>query len=186
MLVTTNYAKKKYSASTIYQSYSVLWSLPLWQCYGLPRVLGIPIPKTLVIWASPATLTLTQIAKVIWERDAHITARTPAQQLFLSVPLYFTVRNIMICHGIQSAHASLRDLFDHQGDFTNIDREIDNLDACKVHWLYTSFYLFLYSKVQKAWSIWWRPGLQESIHRLHDAEHGCSKWLIRQPIWWLL
>ena len=32
----------------------------------------IPIPKTLVIWASPVTLTL--IAKVIWEGDAHITS----------------------------------------------------------------------------------------------------------------
>ena len=39
------------------------------------RVLGIPIPKTPVIWASPVTLILiiTQIAKVIWEGDAHIT-----------------------------------------------------------------------------------------------------------------
>ena len=27
--------------------------------------MGIPIPKTLVIWASPVTLTLTQVAKVI-------------------------------------------------------------------------------------------------------------------------
>ena len=64
MLVTTTYAKKNY-ASTIYQSYSVLWSVPVKHCYGHPRVLGIPIPKTLVIWASPVTLTLTQIAKVI-------------------------------------------------------------------------------------------------------------------------
>ena len=30
----------------------------------------IPIPKTLMIWVSPVTLTLTQIAKVIWEGDA--------------------------------------------------------------------------------------------------------------------
>ena len=45
--------------------------------YGHPRVLGIPIPKTLVIWAFPVTLILTltqtQIAKVIWEGDVHIT-----------------------------------------------------------------------------------------------------------------
>ena len=45
---------------------------------------GIPIPKTLVIWASPVTviLTLTQIAEVIrgmpislefWDGDAYIT-----------------------------------------------------------------------------------------------------------------
>ena len=33
--------------------------------------MGIPIPKTLVKCASP--VTLTQIAKVIWEVDAHIT-----------------------------------------------------------------------------------------------------------------
>ena len=46
---------------------------PLLQWYGHQRVLGIPIPKTLVIRASPVTLTLTQIAKVIWERDAYIT-----------------------------------------------------------------------------------------------------------------
>ena len=34
----------------------------------------IPIPKTLVIWASSVTLslTLTQIAKTIWEEDTHI------------------------------------------------------------------------------------------------------------------
>ena len=39
------------------------------------RVLGIPIPKTLVIWVSPValTLTLTQIAKVISEGDVLIT-----------------------------------------------------------------------------------------------------------------
>ena len=44
------------------------------QWYGHPCVLGIPIPKTLVIWASPLTLTLTltQIAKVIWKGNAHI------------------------------------------------------------------------------------------------------------------
>ena len=41
--------------------------------YGNTSVLGIPIPKTLVIWASPVTLNLTQIAKVIWEGDADIT-----------------------------------------------------------------------------------------------------------------
>ena len=29
-----------------------------------PRVLDIPISKTLVIWASPVTLTLTQITKL--------------------------------------------------------------------------------------------------------------------------
>ena len=40
--------------------------MSLSQCYGHSRVLGIPIPKTLVIWVSPVTptLTLIQIAKV--------------------------------------------------------------------------------------------------------------------------
>ena len=39
-----------------------------------PGVTVIPIPKTLVIWgASPVTLTVTQIAKVIRQEDAHIT-----------------------------------------------------------------------------------------------------------------
>ena len=47
--------------------------------YGHPLVLGIPISKTingrLVIWASLLTLilTLTQIAKVVWEGDALMT-----------------------------------------------------------------------------------------------------------------
>ena len=39
--------------------------------------MGIPIPKTLLVWASPVTpaLTLNQIAKVILEAvDAHITS----------------------------------------------------------------------------------------------------------------
>ena len=51
--------------------------MPLLEWYEHPRVLGIPIPKTLVMWASPVTpiLTLTQIAKVILEAgDAHITS----------------------------------------------------------------------------------------------------------------
>ena len=64
--------------------------LSLW--YGHPSVLGILIPKTLVIQASPLTLTqtLTHIATVIcwmwclyhWffgNGDAHITATSPIQ-----------------------------------------------------------------------------------------------------------
>ena len=35
--------------------------------------MGIPIRQTLVIRASPVTLTLAQIVKLIWEGDAHIT-----------------------------------------------------------------------------------------------------------------
>ena len=53
------------------KSWKILFPWSQW--YGHPRVLGISIPKTLVIWVSPVTLTLTQIAKVIWEGDAHIT-----------------------------------------------------------------------------------------------------------------
>ena len=51
----------------------IFLEISLSQWYGHLRVLGIPISKTLVIWASPVTLTITQIAKVIWEGDAHIT-----------------------------------------------------------------------------------------------------------------
>ena len=49
------------------------FSATVLQWYGHPRVLGIPIPKTLVIWVSPLALTLTQIAKVISEGDVLIT-----------------------------------------------------------------------------------------------------------------
>ena len=41
------------------------------QWYWHPCVLSIPIPNTLVIWASPVTLTLT--TKVLLEGNAHIT-----------------------------------------------------------------------------------------------------------------
>ena len=44
---------------------------PLSQWYGHPRVLGILIVKTPCDMAS--SVTLTQIAKVLWEGDAHIT-----------------------------------------------------------------------------------------------------------------
>ena len=42
---------------------------------GHPRVLGIPIPKTLVIWASPSHITLAIWVKVRIRvtEDAHIT-----------------------------------------------------------------------------------------------------------------
>ena len=45
---------------------------PVSQWYEHPRVLGILIPKPLVIWVIP--LTLTQIAKVVWEGDAYIAS----------------------------------------------------------------------------------------------------------------
>ena len=47
------------------------FSLSQW--YRLSRVSGIPIPKTLPIWASPVTLTLTQLAISNMRRDAHFT-----------------------------------------------------------------------------------------------------------------
>ena len=53
--------------------FSYISKVPMSHWYGNTRVLGLPIPKTLVIWASPVTLNLTQIAKVIWEGDADIT-----------------------------------------------------------------------------------------------------------------
>ena len=42
------------------------------ETHAFPRF-GHPLPKSLVIWASPVTLTLTQTAKVLLEEDAHIT-----------------------------------------------------------------------------------------------------------------
>ena len=54
------------------------WSCPLGRCHsdiGIPAFWTSPFPKPSVIWASPVTLTLTltQIAKVTWEGDAHMT-----------------------------------------------------------------------------------------------------------------
>ena len=44
-----------------------------WRKVG-PVLQSFPFPKPLVIWgASPVTLTVTQIAKVIRQEDAHIT-----------------------------------------------------------------------------------------------------------------
>ena len=40
---------------------------------GVPAVWASPFPKPLVIWTSPVTLTLSQIAKLIKEGDAHIS-----------------------------------------------------------------------------------------------------------------
>ena len=71
-----------------------------WQCYsdmGIPAsVLGIPIPKTLVIWASPVILPWrfglelqgTPISLEFWERgcskrgDAHITVTAAKGEIF--------------------------------------------------------------------------------------------------------
>ena len=43
------------------------------QWSGHPPVLGIPIPKTLVIWASPSHLTIAIWVRVRVAEDAHIT-----------------------------------------------------------------------------------------------------------------
>ena len=61
---------------------------------GHPRVMGIPIPKTLVIWVSPVTQTLTQIAKIIREGDAHITVTAaifPSETVTFRVSLYLNL-----------------------------------------------------------------------------------------------
>ena len=46
-------------------------ALNLWNPGRSHSDMGIPIPKTLVIWASPVTLTI--IAKIRWDGDAHIS-----------------------------------------------------------------------------------------------------------------
>ena len=46
---------------------------PVLQWYGYSRVLRIPIPKTLVIWASPSLINLAIWVKVRVTGDAHIT-----------------------------------------------------------------------------------------------------------------
>ena len=46
-------------------------ALSLWNPGRCHSDMGIPIPKTLVIWASPVTLTI--IAKIRWDGDAHIS-----------------------------------------------------------------------------------------------------------------
>ena len=48
-------------------------SNPVSKRYGHPRVLGIPIPKTLVIWTSPSHITLAIWVRVRVTGDAHIT-----------------------------------------------------------------------------------------------------------------
>ena len=57
-----------YSGSTFCYSNKLTGApfMSLSQCHGHSRVLGTPIPKSLVVWASPVTptLTLIQIAKV--------------------------------------------------------------------------------------------------------------------------
>ena len=46
---------------------------PVSQWYGQPRDFGIPIPKTLVIWASPSHISLTIWVRVRVTGDALIT-----------------------------------------------------------------------------------------------------------------
>ena len=53
------------------KSWRELSALNLWNPGRSHSDMGIPIPKTLVIWASPVTLTI--IAKIRWDGDAHIS-----------------------------------------------------------------------------------------------------------------
>ena len=48
---------------------------PLLQCYGHLRVLGIPIPQTLVMWSAPSHVTVAVWVRVRFRvtGDAHIT-----------------------------------------------------------------------------------------------------------------
>ena len=70
---TSALLKRAETTATQEKATELLLSMSQW--YGHPRVLGVPIPKTLLIWASPGNLTrtITQIVRVIWEGDAHVT-----------------------------------------------------------------------------------------------------------------
>ena len=65
--------------------------------------MSVLIPKTLVIWAS-LTLTLTQIAKVIWEGDAHIT-RVLGMGIFISL-WHSPAGHLKLAHSIWSYYTS--------------------------------------------------------------------------------
>ena len=49
-----------------------------WRCFS---DMGIPIPKTLVIWASPSRITLAIWVRVRVTWDAHITVTAQLQAL---------------------------------------------------------------------------------------------------------
>ena len=64
------------------------------QRHGHPRVLGVPIPQTLVIWTS--LVTLTHITKVISEGNIHISKRFgngDTQSVGMPVSLYHRIEN---------------------------------------------------------------------------------------------
>ena len=138
-----NYARddqlcQKNYASTIYQSYSVLSSVPVWQSYGHPHSQN---PSDIGIPCNPnhnpnREGNMRRGCPYYWKN----TGKT-------AISVCSVILHCQKYHDLSwdtNSPWSLRDLFDRQGDFTNIDREIDNLGACKVNWLYTSFYLFLY------------------------------------------
>ena len=70
---TSALLKRAETTATQEKAAELLLSMSQW--YLHPRGLGVPIPKTLLIWTFPGNLTrnLTQIAKVIWEGDVHVT-----------------------------------------------------------------------------------------------------------------
>ena len=61
------------SAWEVTEVFGKVNSVAMLQWYGYPCVLGITIPKTLVIWASPSHITLAIWVRVRLTRYAHIT-----------------------------------------------------------------------------------------------------------------
>ena len=93
-----------YKCAMLTRSHSPSTPFPflLRRCHSDMSVL---IPKTLVIWASlTLTLTLTQIAKVIWEGDAHIT-RVLGMGIFISL-WHSPAGHLKLAHSIWSYYTS--------------------------------------------------------------------------------
>ena len=91
-----------YKCAMLTRSHSPSTPFPflLRRCHSDMSVL---IAKTLVIWAS-LTLTLTQIAKVIWEGDAHIT-RVLGMGIFISL-WHSPAGHLKLAHSIWSYYTS--------------------------------------------------------------------------------
>ena len=93
-----------YKCAMLTRSHSPSTPFPflLRRCHSDMSVL---IAKTLVIWASlTLTLTLTQIAKVIWEGDAHIT-RVLGMGIFISL-WHSPAGHLKLAHSIWSYYTS--------------------------------------------------------------------------------
>ena len=109
--------------------------------------MGIPIPKTLVVWASPVTpaLTLTQIAKVILEAgDAHIASEGFGNEdAHITVtPVIILIRWIVIIRWIahiQRLNAALKELFRGKHDVAPYKGIQDSL----VFWISGTGFQFL-------------------------------------------